>query len=87
VHTTRSFEPELERELLRRGVGHRARSGDRCADCGRAPLIGERVYHYEGGPMRCELCRPMRKEQPARSELVHGPEHGNNVVRVRRVAA
>ena len=40
VRTTRSFEPELERELLRRGVGHRARSGDRCADCGRAPLIG-----------------------------------------------
>jgi len=77
----------LERELLRKGVGSRARAGHRCADCGRTPLIGERVHHYEGGPMRCELCRPLRREEPVRSELVHGPEHGNCVVRITRAAA
>jgi hypothetical protein len=79
--------PSLERELLRKGVGMRARSGHRCADCGRTPLVGERVHHYEGGPMRCELCRPLRREEPVRSELVHGPEHGHCVVRVTRAAA
>lgn len=79
--------PALERELLRKGVGSRARSGHRCADCGRTPLIGERVHLYEGGRMRCELCRPLRREQPVHSELVHGPEHGHCVVRITRAAA
>jgi hypothetical protein len=79
--------PTLELELLRRGVGDRTRSGRRCADCRRTPLIGERVYHYEGGKMRCELCRPLRREQPVSSDLVHGPEHGHGVVRITRVAA
>jgi hypothetical protein len=37
--------------------------------------------------MRCELCRPLRREEPVRSELVHGPEHGHCVVRVTRAAA
>lgn len=79
--------PALERELLRKGVGTRARAGHRCADCGRTPLIGETVHHYARGAMRCELCRPMRREEPVRSELVHGPEHGQGVVRVTRTAA
>ena len=79
--------PSLERELLRKGVWTRARCGHRCADCGRTPLIGERVHHYHGGALRCELCRPLRREEPVHSELVHGPEHGHCVVRVTRVAA
>ena len=79
--------PALERELLRKGVGTRTRAGQRCADCSRTPLIGETVYHYSRGAMCCELCRPMRREEPVHSELVHGPEHGHCVVRVTRVAA
>ena len=59
----------------------------RCADCHRTPLIGERLYHYEGGQLRCELCRPLRREQPVTSEVVHGPEHGHAVVRITRAAA
>ena len=59
----------------------------RCADCHRTPLVGEHVYRYEGGKLRCELCRPLRKEQPVGSELVHGPEHERCVVRITRVAA
>ncbi len=80
-------EPSLELELLRRGMGDRTRAELRCADCRRTPLIGEHVYHYENGKLRCELCRPLRRQEPVRSELVHGPEHGHCVVRITRVAA
>jgi hypothetical protein len=79
--------PSLELELLRKGVGDRTRAGRRCADCHRRPLIGERLSHYDGGPLRCELCRPLRREQPVTSEIVHGPEHGHCVVRITRAAA
>lgn len=74
--------PSLERELLRKGVGARAAAYRRCDDCGRAPLVGERLYAYEGGRLACELCKPLRREEPVRWELVHGPEHGN-AVRIR----
>jgi hypothetical protein len=78
--------PSLERELLRKGVGDRTRLGRRCADCGRTPLVGERVHHYDGGPLRCELCRPLRREEPIGSELVLGSEH-DHAVRIIRAAA
>jgi hypothetical protein len=84
---SRISSPSLELELLRKGVGDRTRAGRRCADCHRSPLIGERLYHYEGGALRCELCRPLRREQPVTSELVRGPEHGHGVVRITRAAA
>jgi hypothetical protein len=84
---SRTSLPSLELELLRKGVGDRTRAGRRCADCRRTPLIGERLYHYEGGRLRCELCRPLRREAPVRSEIVHGPEHGHGVVRITRAAA
>jgi len=79
--------PTLELELLRKGVIDRTRAGRRCADCHRTPLIGERLYHYEGGRLCCELCRPLRREQPVTSEIIHGPEHGHCVVRITRAAA
>ena len=67
----------LERELLRAGVVHRL-------DAGRVPLrrlpahaaSGERVHVYEGGRVVCELCRPLRREEPIRCERVHGLERG-----------
>jgi hypothetical protein len=74
--------PSLERQLLRKAMGAHAAASRRCADCGRTPLVGEQIYIYEGGRMACELCKPLRREEPARSELVHGPEHGH-AVRVR----
>ena len=85
--SSRTSFPCLEIVLLRKGVGYRTRAGRRCADCHRTPLIGERLYHYEGGRLRCELCRPLRREQPVTSELVRGPEHGHGVVRITRAAA
>jgi hypothetical protein len=79
------FTPSLERLLLRRGVGARSAASRRCWDCGRTPLVGERLYLYEGGRLACELCKPLRREEPARWELVHGPEYGH-AVRVRVTA-
>jgi hypothetical protein len=84
---SRISSPSLELELLRKGVWDRTRAGRRCADCHRTPLIGERLYHYEGGRLRCELCRPLGREDRVTSEVVYGPEHGHGVVRITRAAA
>ncbi len=75
---------QLERELLIRGVGVLAAERSSCADCGRTPLIGERVHLY-GGSRRvgvhlvCELCRLERSERPLASETVRHCEHGHAV--------
>ncbi len=70
---------QLERELLRKSVNALRAGVDRCHDCGRTPLIGERVYRYVGGRIACELCRALRREQPESSEIVHSGEHGHCV--------
>ena len=45
-----------------------------------AAVAGERLV--------CELCRPLRREAPLRSELMHAPEHERAVrVQARRSAA
>jgi hypothetical protein len=77
----------FERVLLRRGVGALEASRDRCADCGRTPLTGEHVHLYDGrrGGIVCELCSPLRDEDPVASELVRHCEHGL-AVRVTRAA-
>ncbi len=78
----------MELALLRRGVDERAAERERCADCRRTPLIGERLYAYEDGAVRCELCRALSGEAPARSHLVHGPEFGHTMkIADRRAAA
>ena len=76
----------LEQELLRRGVDDRTRTSPRCAACRRTPLVGERVHLYEDGRLHCELCRPLRRDEPVGSELVLGSEHGH-AVRITRAAA
>jgi len=57
-----------------------------CADCRRTPLTGETVYLYAGGNVVCELCKPLRREEPDSSQPVFGGEHGATV-RVRAGAA
>lgn len=75
---------DLELRLLRKGLGELRHDREECSDCGRTPLTGERLHHYEGGSVVCELCRPAHRGQPARSELVCHPEHGHTVkVRLR----
>ena len=80
---------QLERVLLRRGVGALEADRSRCADCGRTPLIGEQVHLYDGPPRSgivCELCRPARREPPVASELVRHCEHGHTVRLTARAA-
>ena len=72
---------DLELALLRRGVVQRAADIERCGRCRRTPLIGERVYVYERGPVRCELCRSTETRPPVDSHVVHGPEFGHSMRR------
>jgi len=79
----------LETALLRRSVGAAALRRERCHHCHRTPLVGERVHHYSvgsGSELVCDLCRPLRREAPARSGLMHSPEH-DRAVRVLGTAA
>ncbi len=81
-------EDQFERFLLRRGVGALEADRDRCADCGRTPLTGEHVHLYDGhsGGIVCELCRMLRREPPAASEIVRHCEHGQTVRLTARAA-
>jgi rRNA-processing protein FCF1 len=79
----------LEQLLLRRSVGHQEAHRHRCVHCHRTPLTGEAVHHYasaNGDRLVCELCRPLRREAPARTELMHAPEHERSVRITRRAA-
>jgi hypothetical protein len=76
---------DLERQLLRRSVGALAAERHLCADCGRTPLVGERVHLYDRGEIVCELCRPLRRAAPVSTEQVRHSECGHTV-RVRRAA-
>jgi hypothetical protein len=79
--------PDLELELLRKGVGALAAGRPRCVDCERTPLVGERVHEFEGGRLVCELCRPLRAGEPLATEVVRHSEHGHAVrLTVRRAA-
>jgi hypothetical protein len=79
---------QLERFLLRRGVGALEADRHRCSDCGRTPLTGEHVHLYDGrqGGVVCELCRSLRHEAPAASEIVRHCEHGHTVRLTARAA-
>jgi hypothetical protein len=79
-------EPDLERELLRKSVGALSAGRDRCSDCGRTPLVGERVHVYAGDRVVCDLCRPRRPAAPERSMTVHHFERGHTV-RLRHLPA
>jgi hypothetical protein len=58
---------DLERQLLRKGVGALTRARHCCADCGRTPLAGEQVHVYADAVV-CTLCRPRHREDPERTE-------------------
>lgn len=71
-------EPDLERQLLRKGVGRLRADRHSCADCGRTPLVGEQVHHY-GSRTVCQLCRPSRRAEPESTDTVHHSERGQAV--------
>jgi hypothetical protein len=86
--STSSHVEQLERVLLRRGLGALEASRHSCSDCGRTPLTGEQVHLYAGREQRvvCELCRPRHREAPVASELVRHCEHGHAVRLTARAA-
>jgi hypothetical protein len=78
---------QLERFLLRRGVGLLTAGRDRCVDCGRTPLVGEQVHLYGSREsVVCELCRPLRRESPAASATMRHTERGQTVRLTARAA-
>jgi hypothetical protein len=77
-------EQDLERALLRKSVGSLTGRRERCADCGRTPLIGETLHRYAGGTAVCELCAPLRRGEPVERERVRHGESGLSV-RVHRL--
>lgn len=72
-------ESDLERELLRKSVDLLAAGRHACQDCGRTPLVGETAHQYGRGVIVCELCRPLRREEPQRSMRVRHSEYGHAV--------
>jgi len=77
---------DLERQLLRKGLGALSRDRHHCTDCGRTPLAGERIHRYERGDLVCALCRPAHGGEPALTETVQHCEHGHTVRRLARAA-
>jgi len=77
-------EQDLEHALVRKSVGALSSEMERCADCGRTPLIGETLYRYAAAEPVCELCRPLRRETPDGHECVRNGEYGH-AVRIHRL--
>ncbi|MGN6372572.1 MAG: hypothetical protein ACTHM1_06230 [Solirubrobacteraceae bacterium] len=77
---------QLERHLLQRGVSLLSADRHSCVQCGRTPLVGERIYSYERERgIVCDLCRLRHHGEPAGSELVRHSEAGHTV-KLRRAA-
>jgi hypothetical protein len=85
MNTTFGRTPDFELALLRRSLGDF--QAERCHGCQRAMLIGERVYEYESGAVRCELCRERAHADPIESHRVHGPAFGHSIRIIDRRAA
>jgi hypothetical protein len=84
-NTTVDDIPDFELALLRRSLG--GFQAERCDGCHRAMLIGERVYEYESGAVRCELCRDRAHADAVETHTVHGPAFGHSIRVIDRRAA
>lgn len=71
--------PDFELALLRRSLGDIAGKVEHCNGCHRALLIGERVYEYDDGELRCALCRDRERRTPSQSRTVHTAAHGHSI--------
>jgi hypothetical protein len=83
----RTRDSDLAQHLVRKSVDALSDDSGRCDHCGRTPLTGEQVHRYDDGGLLCELCRPLRRVEDARAEVVRHPEHGHAVRVVSRAAA
>jgi hypothetical protein len=80
-------ESDLETALLRKSVGSLTAGRHVCSDCGRTPLVGERMYRFGRSAAVCALCTPLRRTAPDAVELVRHFERGHTVRRVAPHAA
>jgi hypothetical protein len=69
-----------ELSFVRSSIGALADARRGCAHCHRTPLVGETVFFYDER-MVCELCRPLRDDEPSRREVVHSSEYELTVKR------
>jgi hypothetical protein len=76
-------ETDLEAALVRKSVGRLEAGRNTCADCGRTPLVGERMYRFGQDQSVCALCTPARETEPDAVELVRHFERGHTVRLVR----
>ncbi len=74
---------DLEIRLMQKSVDRLGQDFHRCEDCGRTPLIGERIYAYVSDEILCELCRALHVEEPIASQLVRHDAGQNVRVRAR----
>lgn len=75
--------PDLSAMLIRRFVGNSESHPDRCGDCKRTPLPGERLSELESGTRLCDLCfaaLPSERRLAVHSERVHASERRLAVV-------
>jgi hypothetical protein len=63
-----------ELSFVRSSIGALVEARRVCVHCHRTPLMGETVFFY-AERMVCELCRPLRDDEPERREVVHSAEH------------
>jgi hypothetical protein len=75
-------ETDLEAALMRKSVGDLTAGRHVCDDCGRTPLVGERMYRFGTAATVCELCTPLRHGEPDARYLVHHMERGITVRRI-----
>jgi len=79
--------PELERQLLRHGVVRMSAGRCACSQCGRSPLVGERLQIFAGkhGAERalCDLCLAIAETAgaPLRMEQVRAGERPLAIIR------
>ncbi len=78
--------PDLELQLMRRGLDDMAAASERCGRCDRTPLLGE-IVHVYADQVLCDLCRERERRPPLAIRSVHGPEFGHTMkVRARPAA-
>ncbi len=71
--------PTLELCLLGRGLADMADEIERCGRCHRTPLIGEKIYEFAAGELRCALCLDHEQTAPSSSHTVHGLAFGHSI--------
>lgn len=79
--------PDIGRWLVRRSVQRLSESRERCAVCGRTPLVGERVAVHAGGAIVCPLCHGRHRGRAERVEVVRHSELGRAVKPAAPIAA